>query len=157
MLKLTSIDKQLLDELQRNCKTPNNILAEKIGMSTSTCLRKVRLLEQVGVVERYVAVINPLKVGLNITLYARVWLKSQDAKTVNNFSNEVRLLPEVVECHLMAGDCDYLLRIITKDLNAYKLFLMQHLTCIDGVQSIKTDIPIQLIKSTHAVPLNITN
>ncbi|MGS3490032.1 Lrp/AsnC family transcriptional regulator [Enterobacter hormaechei subsp. xiangfangensis] len=150
---LDIIDFRILKELQIDGRINNNTLANRIGLSPSTCLRRVKHLEALGVISRYAAIISPEKVGLSITVYARIWLKSQDAMTINNFAAAVKTLPEIVECHLMAGDCDSLLRIIAADLDAYRKFLIKHLTEIEGIQSIKTEIPMQQIKQTSALPL----
>lgn len=113
----------------------------------------MRLLEEAGVIERYVAVLNPAKVGRGLTVFTRVWLKEQDADTVAHFAEAVQHLPQVVECHLMAGDCDFLLRVVAADIDDYRQFQMQHLTRIRGVQSVKTEIPLQKVKLTSEVPV----
>jgi DNA-binding Lrp family transcriptional regulator len=113
----------------------------------------VRILEEEGIIERYVAVINPAKVNKGLTIFARVWLTGQDVETVDHFTNIVKELPEVVECHLMAGDCDFLLRIVAADLEEYREFQIKHLTRIKGVQSVKTEIPMQNIKLTSELPI----
>jgi DNA-binding Lrp family transcriptional regulator len=105
------------------------------------------------VIERYVAVLNAAKVGKTLTVFARVWLKGRDAETVDHFTDAIRQLPEVVECHLMAGDCDFLLRIVAADLDEYRRFQVEHLTRIKGVQSVKTEIPMQKIKLTSEIPV----
>ncbi len=86
----------------------------KSGCRPSPCLRRVRMLEESGAIDRYVAILNPAVLGFGMTIFARVWLTGQDTETVDHFTSEVRKLPEVVECHLMAGDCDFLLRIVVK-------------------------------------------
>lgn len=131
----------------------NQDLAQKVGLSPSPCLRRVRLLEEEGVIERYVALLNPGKVGMGLTVFARVWLTGQDAETVDRFTEAIRQLPQVVECHLMAGDCDFLLRVVAADLADYRRFQIEHLTRIKGVQSVKTEIPMQRIKLTSELPL----
>ena len=128
-------------------------LAKEVGLSPSPCLRRVRLLEEAGVIERYVAVLNANKVGKGLTVFARVWLKGQDVETVDHFTEAVKRLPEVVECHLMAGDCDFLLRIVAADLDDYRQFQIKYLTRIKGVQSVKTEIPMQKIKLTSELPV----
>jgi len=153
MHKLDDIDRRILRTLQENGRIQNIELAEKVGLSPSPCLRRVKLLEEAGVIERYVALLNAPKIGKGLTVFARVWLKGQDAETVDQFTEEVERLPEIVECHLMAGDCDFLLRILAADLDAYRKFQVDHLTRIKGVQSVKTDIPMQQIKLTSELPL----
>lgn len=152
-MKLDSIDRRILRALQRDGRQQNVELAKEVGLSPSPCLRRVRLLEEAGVIERYVAVLNPAKVGCGLTVFTRVWLKEQDADTVAHFAEAVQHLPQVVECHLMAGDCDFLLRVVAADIDDYRQFQMQHLTRIRGVQSVKTEIPLQKVKLTSEVPV----
>lgn len=151
--RLDDIDRRILRTLQADGRIQNIDLAEKVGLSPSPCLRRVRALEDAGVIERYVALVEASKVGIGLTVFARVWLTGQDADTVDHFTAEVKRLPEVVECHLMAGDCDFLLRIVAADLDAYRTFQVNHLTRIKGVQSVKTEIPMQRIKLTSELPL----
>jgi len=151
---LDPIDHRILRTLQQDGRLPNNELAKRVGLSPSPCLRRVRLLEENGVIERYTAVINPAKVGLGMTVFARVWLTGQDEDQVDRFIQEVGKLNQIVECHLMAGDCDFLLRIVAEDLEGVRRFQSQHLARIKGVQSIKTDIPMQRVKDQREIPLS---
>ena len=153
MEKLDEIDRRILRTLQKDGRIQNIDLAEKVGLSPSPCLRRVKILEEAGVIERYVALLNAAKVGAGLTVFVRIWLKSQDAETVDHFTDEIRRLPQVVECHLMAGDCDFLLRVVAADLDAYREFQAHSLTRIKGVQSVKTEIPMQKIKLTSELPL----
>lgn len=150
---MDEIDRRILNELQRDGRIANNILADRVGLSPSPCLRRVRALEEAGIIDRYVAVLSPQAVGINLTVFVRVWLDSQDEETVNHFCTEVSRLTEVVECHLMVGDCDFLLRVMSADLTSYRQFQTRHLTRIRGVKSIKTELPMQTIKQSTAIPL----
>jgi DNA-binding Lrp family transcriptional regulator len=134
-----------LDALQRDGRLQNLELARLVGLSPSACLRRVRLLEEGGYIDRYVALLNEAKVGRGFTVFVRVWLRGQDEDTTNHFINSIKSFPEVLECHLMAGDCDFLLRVAVADLDAYRQFQMQHLNRIAGVQNTKTEIPMQRI------------
>ncbi|WP_436968161.1 Lrp/AsnC family transcriptional regulator [Burkholderia multivorans] len=154
MKDLDIVDRQILEVLQEDGRIQNVELAERVGLSPSPCLRRVKILEESGVIERYVALLNASKVGVGLTVFVRIWLKSQDAQTIETFTNKVHEFPEIVECHLMAGDCDFLLRVVTVDLDAYRKFQGEHLTRIKGVQSVKTEIPMQKIKQTSALPLH---
>ncbi|KAB1860022.1 Lrp/AsnC family transcriptional regulator [Acinetobacter tandoii] len=147
------IDRRILQTLQQDGKLANNELAQQVGLSASPCLRRVKQLEDAGIIEKYVALVNPQKVNLGLTVFARIWLKGQDAKTVNHFIDSVREIPEIVECQLMAGDCDFFLRIVVSDLDAYRKFQIQHLNKITGIQNVKTEIPLQSIKQTTELPL----
>lgn len=150
---MDEIDNRILRELQKDGRIPNNVLAEKVGLSPSPCLRRVKQLEESGAIDRYVAIINPATLGLNLSIFVRIWLDSQGEETVEHFCREIRLLPEVVECHLMVGDCDFILRVVAADLNAYRQFQIKHLARIKGVQSMKTELPMQTIKHTTELPI----
>lgn len=152
-INMDKTDIRILRVLQEEGKLQNNELAIRVGLSASPCLRRVKQLEDDGIIQRYVALIEPLKVNLGLTVFARIWLKGQDEKTVDQFVDAVKNLPEVVECQLMSGDCDFFLRIVVADLDAYRKFQIQHLNKISGIQNVKTEIPLQKIKHTTALPL----
>lgn len=151
--KMDSIDKKILKELQRNGKLQNNDLAHLVGLSPSPCLRRVKQLEDSGVIQQYVTLLDANKINLGLTVFARIWLKEQDAKTVNQFVEAIHDMPEVVECQLMAGDCDFFLRIVVADLDAYRTFQINNLNKITSIQNVKTEIPLQGIKKTTELPL----
>lgn len=151
--KLDRTDRRILRALQQDGRMQNVELAKQVGLSASPCLRRVRHLEEQGVIDRYVALLDASKVGAGFTVFARVWLKGQDEDTVNHFIQAVKGFPQVTECHLMAGDCDFLLRIVVADLDAYRRFQVEHLNRIAGIQSVKTEIPMQKIKQTSELPL----
>ena len=152
-MKIDAIDRRILRALQQDGRLQNVELAKKVGLSPSPCLRRVRLLEEAGVIDKYVALLDPAKVDAAFTLFVRVWLTGQDEETVNRFVAVIREVPEVLECHLMAGDCDFLLRVVSSDLQGYRRFQTRHLTRAQGVQSFKTDIPMQKVKLTSELPV----
>lgn len=152
-MTLDAIDKKILRVLQRQGRIPNNELAALVGLSPSPCLRRVRVLEDRGVIARYAAILDPALVGMGLTVFARVYLTGQGEDQVNYFIEEIGKLSQVVECHLMAGDCDFLLRVVAEDLIGYRRFQGERLARIKGVQSIKTDIPMQMVKQSWEVPL----
>ncbi|MCP8896957.1 Lrp/AsnC family transcriptional regulator [Shinella daejeonensis] len=151
--KLDCIDRAIMRVLQQEGRVQNIELAERVGLSPSPCLRRVRMLEDSGAIARYVALLDPAKLGMGLTVFARVWLIGQDEDTVAPFVEAIRKLPQVVECQLMAGDCDFILRVIAPDLDAYRAFQMEYLGRIKGVRSIKTEIPMQTIKLTTEIPI----
>lgn len=153
-MMLDEIDKRILRALQKNGRMQNVELAREAGVSPSPCLRRVRLLEEAGVIDRYVAVLNPAKVNLSLSLFARVWLTAQDAETIDHFMDAMKRLPQVVECYIMLGESDALLRVVVADLDDYRHFQASHLTRINGIQNVKTDVPSQIVKQTHALPLD---
>lgn len=152
-IKLDKIDKHILQVLQRDGKIQNIELAKEVGLSPSPCLRRVRLLEESGVIKRYVAVLDGDKVEAGLSLFARIWFKAQNADTIEEFVQAIKVLPEVVECHLMAGECDALIRVVTKDLATYRRFHADYLTQIPSIQSIKTEVPMETVKVSFALPL----
>ncbi len=153
MLQLDEIDRRILRALQKNSKRTSTEIAEEVGLSQTPYLRRVRRLEEAGAIDRYVAILNPSTLGLGMTVFTRVWLTGQDSRTVEAFAQAARRMPEVVECHLMAGDCDFLLRVVVQDLDAYRQFQMYQLTSLPGVQSVKTEIPMQQIKASTEIPV----
>ncbi|HGL6718064.1 Lrp/AsnC family transcriptional regulator [Burkholderia contaminans] len=152
-IKLDAIDRRILRALQRNSNRTNAELAQQAGLSATPCLRRVHLLEEQGVIDAYVALLNPAAVDLRFTAFVRVTLERQDKTTVERFAREMEQAPEVLECHLMAGSYDYLLRVIARDLDDYQRFQMETLTQIEGVRNIETEIPLKRIKQTVRLPI----
>ena len=151
--KLDAIDRRILRALQQNSNQTNAELAQQAGLSATPCLRRVHLLEAQGVIDAYVALLNPAAVDLRFTAFVRVTLERQDKKTVERFAREMEQAPEVLECHLMAGSYDYLLRVIARDLDDYQRFQMETLTQIEGVRNVETEIPLKRIKQTVRLPI----
>ena len=152
-IKLDAIDRRILRALQQNSNQTNADIAQQAGLSPTPCLRRVHLLEEQGVIDAYVALLNPAAVDLRFTAFVRVTLERQDKTTVERFAREMEQAPEVLECHLMAGSYDYLLRVIAKDLDDYQRFQMETLTQIEGVRNIETEIPLKRIKQTVRLPI----
>ncbi|MBR8091968.1 Lrp/AsnC family transcriptional regulator [Burkholderia cenocepacia] len=152
-IKLDAIDRRILRALQQNSNQTNADIAQQAGLSPTPCLRRVHLLEEQGVIDAYVALLNPAAVELRFTAFVRVTLERQDKTTVERFARQMEQAPEVLECHLMAGSYDYLLRVIAKDLDDYQRFQMETLTQIEGVRNIETEIPLKRIKQTVRLPI----
>lgn len=152
-IEIDEIDRAILRTLQREAKIQNIELAERVHLSPSPCLRRVRLLEEAGVIERYAALLDPAKVGAGLTIFARVWVTGPDEKTIGRFVEAIMKLPQVVECHMLAGDCDFLLKIVAADLSAYRRFRVEELGRIVCIRDIKSDIPMQRIKYTCELPV----
>lgn len=152
-MKIDAIDRRILAELQADGRLTNNDLAGRVGLSPSPCLRRVRTLEAAGLITGYTALLDPAQLDLGMSVFVRVWLVGQDDETVQRFTDRILALPHVIECHMMAGDCDFLLRVVARDLDAYRRFQAEKLARIDGVKSLKTEIPLQRIKLTAALPL----
>ncbi|MFC4254233.1 Lrp/AsnC family transcriptional regulator [Croceibacterium xixiisoli] len=152
-ITLDRIDRRILAALQRDGRLTNVELAREVGLSPSPCLRRVRLLEEAGVIDRYVALLNAEKIGYGMSVFVRIWLKGQDKDTVQGFIDAVQQLGQIVECHQLAGDCDFLLRVVAENLEAYRRFQSEHLARIAGISSLKTDIPLLNVKSRTELPV----
>ncbi len=150
---LDAIDKKILKALQRDAKIPNTKLADMAGLSPSPCLRRVKLLEEAGVIDRYVALLSPPSLGLGMTIFVRITLESQDQDSIENFAAAIRKLPQVVDAYLMAGGYDFLLRVVVSDLDDYRSVHMGHLAGIRGVRNVVSEIPLQAIKQTTELPI----
>ena len=152
-MPLDEIDRRILRALQRDGRMQNVELAKEVGLSPSPCLRRVKLLEEAGVINRYVAVLDPTKIGVGLTMFTRVWLTAQDAETIDRFIVAMKRLPEVMECYIMLGESDAMLRVAVADLNDYRHFQSTHLTKVNGIQNVKTDLPSEIVKQTYELPL----
>jgi DNA-binding Lrp family transcriptional regulator len=152
-MKLDDIDHRILRVLQRDGRIANNDLAREVGLSPSPCLRRVKLLEEAGVIDRYVAVLNPAKVGKGLTFFTRIRLDQQDEETLQTFAKEILKLPQVLECYFMLGDYDAMIRVVAADIEDYRRFQSEYLSRIKGVQNLKTDVPSQTVKQTSEMPL----
>lgn len=151
---LDQIDRRILKRLQDNARLSSSELAAEVGISASPCWRRVRAMEEAGVIARYVTLLNPEALGLSISIFTNVTLDKQIEPALEAFQKAVRKRPEVMECYLMTGDFDYLLRVVVSDLGAYERFLLDHLTRIPGVASIKSSFALKQVKYTTALPIN---
>ncbi len=128
-------------------------LAGKVGLSPSPCLRRVGNLEQTGVIRGYATLVDAESVGLPVSIFVSVTLEKQVERALRVFEKHIRARPEVMECYLMTGDADYLLRVVTSDLTAYEKFLLEHLTRIPGVASIKSSFALKQVAYRTALPI----
>lgn len=152
MIELDKIDLKILAALQENGRLSNLELADAINLSPSPTLRRLKRLEQEGVVARYVALLDPAKVGLGLEAFVRVMLDKRERQFAA-FAQAVQTWPEVVACHAMAGEMDYLLRVVFEDLSHFSRFVMDTLLQHPGVVDVKSSFVLQAIKQTTALPL----
>ncbi len=150
---LDEIDRRILAALQADARISNARLAETAGLSPSPCLRRVRRLERAGVIAGYAALLDPGALGLPVSVFVQVSLERQIDRSLEVFERAVRERPEVMECYLMTGDADYMLRVVVADIAAYERFLMDHLTRVPGVSSIKSSFALNRVKYATALPL----
>lgn len=149
------IAKKILTLLQMDCRQSNQELADKVGLSPSPCLRRVKQLEEENYISQYVALLNPEKLGLQLTVFVTVGLASHDPKKMAAFEQIIKSLPEVVQCHLIAGQtADYILKVIVPDLTEYRTILLDKLTRIDGVGNVHSSFALNTIVDKTALPLH---
>ena len=151
---LDAIDVSILSELQHNARMTNAELAERVHLSTSPCWRRVESLEKQGVVSRYVTLLDPRRVGLPVSVFVEVTLSTQSERSIETFEAAVTKRPEVMECYLMTGNFDYLLRVVVPDLDSYEQFLKRHLTRVPGVASIRSSFALRAVKYRTELPLD---
>lgn len=154
IMNLDPIDKRILAELQRNGRISNVDLATAVGLSPSPCLRRVRDMERAGVIDRYAAILDQGAAGYALSIFVQVTLERQIETALEAFERIIAGRPEVMECYLMTGDADYLLRIVVPDVAAYEEFLKNHLTRVPGVSSIKSSFALNRVKYETALPLD---
>jgi Lrp/AsnC family leucine-responsive transcriptional regulator len=143
---------RILDALQQNSELSNAELAERAGLSPSPCWRRVADLKARGVIRGSVALVDPLKLGLSVNVFVHVSLKQQDKQSLEVFTEAVRKRPEVMECYLMTGEADFLLRVVVEDLIKYQALMLDCLTQIPGVASIRSSFALSQVKYTTALP-----
>ena len=153
LARLDAIDWKILAELQKDGRMTNVELAERAGISAPPCLRRVRSLEDAGVIRGYHAELDASKLGFAITVFAMVSLKSQAEEDLRAFENHIKTLPEVRECHMLNGEIDFILKIVSKDLQSFQEFLTSKLTPAPNVASVKTSLTIRTAKQLPGVPL----
>lgn len=155
-VKLDATDVRILRALQGDGRISNVQLAERVNLSPSPCLARVRALEKAGVIDRYVAILDPEVVGLPISVFIRIALEKQQEANLERFEATVRDYPNVMECYLMSGDSDYLIRVVVKDIAELQDFIVQKLTKIEGVANIQSSFALKQVKYKTALPLGTT-
>ncbi len=152
-VKLDRIDRQILRDLQADGRITNVELAQRAGISAPPCLRRVRALETAGFIRGYHADIEPKAMGYNVTVFAHVGLSSQAEHDLEAFEALIRQWPEVRECHMLAGETDFLLKVVARDWDAYQNFLTTRLTAAPNVSHVKSALSIRTSKAEPGVPI----
>ncbi|MES0032522.1 Lrp/AsnC family transcriptional regulator [Mesorhizobium sp. M0040] len=151
--RLDDIDRKIIAALQVDGRMTAQQLAERVGLSASPCARRVRLMEDMGVITGYAALIDQDMVDLPISVFASIKLERQRENELKRFNAAIARWPEVVDCYLMTGQRDYLLRVVVRDLHAYERFLKEKLTRLDGVSSIESSFALAQIKRSNRLPV----
>jgi DNA-binding Lrp family transcriptional regulator len=152
-MELDATDWAILGLLQADARISNVDLAGNVGLSPSPCLNRVRALEKSGYISRYVTLLDPLAVGLKVSVFIQVTLEKQIEAALETFERAISDRPEVMECYLMTGDADYLLRVVVPDLQALEHFILRFLSRVPGVGNIKSSFALKQVKYQTALPL----
>ncbi|MEX1147472.1 MAG: Lrp/AsnC family transcriptional regulator [Sphingomonadales bacterium] len=150
---LDAIDRRILRTLQQDARISNVALADAVGLSPSPCLRRVKALEDRGLIRQYVALVDPAALDLSMNVFVQVTLERQVEEVLEAFEDAIRAHPSVMECYLMSGDADYYLRVVVPDLEAFERFLKTVLTRIPGVASIRSSFALKQVSYSTALPI----
>lgn len=151
-VQLDEASLRILDELQKNAELSNAELAERVGLSPSPCWRRVSEMKQNGVLRGSVSLVDPLKLGLAVNVFVHVVLKQQDKESLEAFTQAIANRAEIMECYLMSGEADFMLRVVIEDLARYQVLLLDCLTQIPVVASIRSSFTLNQVKYTTALP-----
>ncbi|SEW31729.1 transcriptional regulator, AsnC family [Aliiroseovarius sediminilitoris] len=152
-MELDSIDRRILRVLQRTGRMSNSDLSEKINLSPSACHRRVQRLEAEGYIRDYVALLDARKMGCPSTIFVEITLSGQADELLDAFEREVALIPDVLECHLMAGSADYILKVVAADTEDFARIHRQHLSRLPGVQGMQSSFALRTVFKTTALPV----
>ena len=153
-MALDEVDLRIINCLQSDARLTNVELAERVGLSPTPCARRIKILERSGVISRYVTLLDQKAVGLPVSVFVNVTLERQVEQALEGFEKTILERPEVMECYLMTGDADYLLRVVVADLEAYERFIIDHLTKVPGIANIKSSFALKQVAYKTALPIN---
>lgn len=154
-MKLDAIDFRILNELQEDGSLSNVDLARRVHLSPSPCLARVKALRESGVIQRYVALVDPAKFGLGLNVFINISLKTQSKRALAEFERRVAEYDNVMECYLMTGDADYLIRVVVQDVPALERFIVDHLTSIAEIEKIRSSFSLKQVRYKTSLPLSV--
>ena len=152
-IDLDEIDLSILEQLQNDARMTNVALADTVNLSPAPCLRRVRELERAGVIRSYTTLLEAERLGWHVSVFIEVRLEKQIVEDLGVFENYIASYPEVMECYLMTGNYDYLLRVVAKDLNSLQTFITDRLASIPGVANLKSSVALKQVKYKTALPI----
>jgi Lrp/AsnC family leucine-responsive transcriptional regulator len=155
-MQLDTIDLRILAELQQDGSLTNVELARRVHLSPSPCLVRVKALEAAGVIQRYVALADPKAIGLGVNVFISISLKEQTKESLSEFERRIAEHEEVMECYLMTGDSDYLIRVVVRDIAELERFILEQLTPIPGIEKIRSSFALKQVRYKTALPLKRT-
>jgi Lrp/AsnC family leucine-responsive transcriptional regulator len=150
---LDATDRKILAELQRDAKLTNVELARRVHLSPSPCLARVRALEEAGYIVKHVTLLDPRKLQLGVNVFIHITLEKQIDQALATFEQTIRRFPQVMECYLMTGDADYLLRVVVADIDALQALIVDEFTHIPGIASIRSSFALKQVKYETALPI----
>ncbi|MDG1994933.1 MAG: Lrp/AsnC family transcriptional regulator [Emcibacteraceae bacterium] len=153
--KLDKIDHAIVDNLQNDGRISNSDLADRVGLSQSACLRRVKGLEAEGVIEGYVAIMNQTAAGMPDNVFVQITVEKQTKELLAEFERIVKDCSQIMECYLMSGDADYMLRVIVADASDYEKLHMDVLTALPGVSQIKSNFSLRTVTKKNDIPFNL--
>ena len=152
-MSLDRIDRALLKTLQAKGRISNSELAERVSLSESACLRRVRALEESGLIEGYTAIINQARLGCPVNVLVHITLDRQEERDLRKFEEAVKKIPEVMECYLMTGDYDYAIRVVTADTADFERLHSRHLTRLPGVARVHSSFTLRTVQKARELPI----
>jgi len=152
-IELTAIDRKILQALQEDGRMTVQAIAERVGLSPSPCLRRIRQMERAGIISGYSATVDQKAAGLPVSVFISIKLERQRARELDAFAEAISRWPEIMEAYLMTGQFDFLLRVVCADLETYEHFLREKLTQIEGVASIESSFSLGSVKVSRVLPI----
>ena len=153
MNNIDDADRRVLRAMQQNCSRTTAELADLVGLSQPACWRRLQRLRDTGYIVRETAILDREKLGFGTQVYALVKLSTVGRANLSGFADSIRALPEVVECHVLMGAADFLLKIVTKDIHAYERFFFDSLSSLEGIQDVTSSVALSEIKASEGLPL----
>jgi Lrp/AsnC family leucine-responsive transcriptional regulator len=150
---LDAIDLKILEELQTDARLPNITLADRVGLSPSPCSRRVKLLEEAGVIEGYRAILNRKSVNLGLTIFAGIRVERHSLENADAFVNAVLAIPEVVACHLVSGDVDFLIEVVAPDMTTYEATVVRSLLAMPALRDVRSSFALRTFKAGGVLPV----
>jgi len=152
-MEIDDTDRRILTVLQKEARITNAELAERVHLSASACHRRVQRLEKAGIIRAYVALLNTRKLGRPSTVFVEIKLAGQSDEVLEAFERQVRRIPDVLECHLMAGTADFLLKVLAEDTEDFARIHRQHLSRLPGVAQMQSSFALRTVVQTTAIPV----
>ena len=153
--KFDNIDKKILEIMQNDDTVPITDIADRIGSSKSVVWRRLQSLQEAGIIKKRVALLDRTKIGLSVMIFANVKMQANNRESLPHFIEKVQEFPEVIECHTLMGDIDFILKVVVGDITEYERFFWEKLSLIDGVREINSSIALTAVKDTTQLPIKV--